>query len=177
MHQSSVVDDVIYETPVVSARMGKDMSAKRRTAIEFIFSRIMESPHPDVWQRDGVVVGLMKQLKINAGSSAEVKKVLHDSLKVTKEKPYDPFTHQSRRVYKKSGKEDMGSIWARAWLAQCINSTMQLRLCKLNPNSDEVILGHTSKYEVRISRNTYDNEPTPKKSEHMHESTVRNGRE
>ncbi|KAJ1386960.1 hypothetical protein B484DRAFT_341478, partial [Ochromonadaceae sp. CCMP2298] len=66
------------------------MSAKRRASIEFVFSHIMGSPHPDVWQRDGVVVSLMKQFNVSQGSSKEVKKVLYDSLKATTEKPYNP---------------------------------------------------------------------------------------
>ncbi|KAJ1420198.1 hypothetical protein B484DRAFT_333234, partial [Ochromonadaceae sp. CCMP2298] len=73
------------------------MAASRRTALEYLFVQVMGSPAEDVWLRDGVVLGLMKQLHIPAGSSAEVKKVLRDVLKATVKEPYDPKAGNKRR--------------------------------------------------------------------------------
>jgi hypothetical protein len=95
--------------------------------------------------------------------------------------------YRSRRMSKKSGKEDEGSPWALARVAQCTQFLKQLRLGKLPATSAEVVaskaqglppiqvdaivwwdenhkkqvLGHTSKWENRVARNAFDNEPTP----------------
>ncbi|KAJ1419701.1 hypothetical protein B484DRAFT_400097, partial [Ochromonadaceae sp. CCMP2298] len=83
-----------------------------------------------------------------------------------------------------SGKDDEGSTWAKAREAEARQFARQLELGDIDPNCDEVknsewpaltvlaiawwdenhkkcILGHTSKYENRISRNGYDKTPTP----------------
>jgi hypothetical protein len=194
--QSSIVEDVLYETKVVDSTMGKAMAAKRRVALEFHFVHLMGSPPEDVWLRDGVVLSLMKALRISEGSSDSVKKVLRDILAAQQAKEaYDPkagvkkrgrkrlivdltpqalvvyksleqglsttqttvivntwrrtqnpslpalswsaverfilrsdVAHRSRRHTKKSGKDDVGGLWARARLAQCIQFKEQLRL-------------------------------------------------
>ncbi|KAJ1396897.1 hypothetical protein B484DRAFT_407194, partial [Ochromonadaceae sp. CCMP2298] len=64
----------------------KYRSERAKKAVQSRISKFAPAAAP----RDGVVVVLMKQLKISAGSSAEAKKVLYDSLKATKEKPFDP---------------------------------------------------------------------------------------
>jgi hypothetical protein len=172
------------------------MAAIRRRALEFYFVHICGSPPEDVRLRDGVVLALMHKLDIPPGSSAEVKKVLHDILATqAAKKPYDvhggarkrgrkplivdctpqatvvyealehglsntqaavmvnewrwaqfpplptlswsaveAFTQRStvidrsRRVTKKSGKEDVGSPWANARLAECEQFKRQLQL-------------------------------------------------
>jgi hypothetical protein len=75
---SNVMDDVIYETPILNNKLGKAMAAKRRTTLHYLFVHVLGSPAEDVWLRDGVVLGLMKKCDIPAGSSESVKVVLRD---------------------------------------------------------------------------------------------------
>jgi hypothetical protein len=92
--------------------------------------------------------------------------------------------NRTRRATNKSGKDDEGSTWAKALEADARQFARQLALGNMDPDCNEVrnsewlaltvlaiawcddnhkkcILGHTSKYENRISRNGYDKTPTP----------------
>jgi hypothetical protein len=250
---SCLDDEPIFQLPQVHGKkLEKGEAAMRRTAIEYVFSHICGDPPEDTWLREGVVSGIMHHLRIPAGSSAEVKKVMADILAAKADsKTYDTHAgpkergakpliddetpqaavvyralesnisttqttivvnewragrnlppisysavqgfvqrsdviHRSRRLTKKSGKDDEGSLWAQARVAECTQFLEQLRLgrlpadCKevldsiakgllpLHPaaiawwdeNHKKVVLGFTSKHENRIARNPFDQQPT-----------------
>jgi hypothetical protein len=94
---------------------------------------------------------------------------------------------RSRRQYKKSGKDDLNSPWAKARVQQCTQFKKQIELGLLPATSEEVVqsiadglppihvnaiawwdenhkkvvLGHTAKFENRVARNRFDGTPTP----------------
>jgi hypothetical protein len=169
----------------VSAGSAAPAISARRTTISYLFWYNYGAPLQDEWKECKVVLGIMKALNIPMGSSAEVQKVLLDTLDcIRNEEEYDPDADQhrkgrkaliadgsveteiiyralsvnqskaqitclvnqsramrglgsvsysavhtyvannpcisrSRRLTKKSGKDDAGSVWAQARLQQC----------------------------------------------------------
>jgi hypothetical protein len=236
----------------VSKKLAKGMAAVHRTTIQYYFEHILGSPLEDKWLEYGVVLTIMKQVQVPAGSTDAVKTVLRDILKAQElgkrhnvragcqkrgrtplieelspaaQVVYEALENglsttqtavllnewraaqtpvqesvswsaverfiqasdvinRSRRATKKSGKDDEGSTWAKARKAECVQFKRQLELGDMLPgcaevtdspfppltvyqiawwdeNHKKVILGHTSKFENRISRNTFDKTPTP----------------
>jgi hypothetical protein len=69
-------DDLEFESP--KTKLLPTMTAKRKTAVEYIFVQVMGSPEEDCWKRDGIVSSIMKRLAIPEGSRGSVVDILRD---------------------------------------------------------------------------------------------------